>query len=118
MSNRERLRILGTTKELARFRSDQLEKLLPFVDEQCVPAGVELAREGQLCHEVLIVGGGWLQTHGQAGCARLGPGDTFGWDAMRDRGSNDATVVAASPAHVLVMSHQQFRAAEALTSAA
>ena len=26
----------------------------------------------------------------------------------------EATVVAASPTHVLVMSHQQFRAAEAL----
>ena len=114
MTNRERLLILRATKELAPFTSAQLEELLPFVDEQCVPAGAELAREGRLCHELLIVAGGQLEAHSKTGCARLGPGDVFGWKAMRDRGLNEATVVAASPTHVLVMSHQQFRAAEAL----
>jgi len=117
MSNRERLRILRATRELARCTSGQLQELLPFIDDQCVPAGAELAREGSLCHEVLIVAGGLLETHGRAGCTKLGPGETFGWNAMRNRGLNEATVVAASPAHVLVMSHQQFRAAEALTGA-
>lgn len=114
MSNRERLRILRATTELARFTTGQLQDLLPFIDEQSVPAGAELAREGRLCHELLIVAGGLLETHGKTGCAKLGPGDTFGWKAMRNRGLNEATVVAASPVHLLVMSHQQFRAAEAL----
>jgi len=114
VTNRERLLILRATKELAPFTSAQLAGLLPFIDEQRVPAGAELAREGRLCHELLIVAGGQLETHGRSGCARLGPGDTFGWEAMRRRGLNEATVVAAGPTDVLVMSHQQFRAAEAL----
>ena len=114
MTNRERLLILRATKELAPFTSAQLEELLPFVDEQCVPAGTELAREGRLCHELLIVAGGLLETYGQAGCKQLRPGDTVGWTAMRDRGINDATVIAVAPSHLLVMSHEQFRAADAL----
>jgi len=37
---------------------------------------------------------------------------------MQDRGQNDATVEALSPAYVLVMSHQQFRAVEGLARGA
>ena len=114
MSSRERLRILQATRELARFTSAQLQRLLPFIDEQCVPAGTELAREGRLCHELIIVGGGLLETHGHAGRQQLRPGDTVGWMAMRARGINDATVIAVAPSHLLVMSHEQFRAADAL----
>jgi CRP-like cAMP-binding protein len=114
MTNRDRLRALRATRELASFTTGQLQDLLPFIDERCVPAGTELAREGRLCHELLIVTGGEVEARGKRGLARLGPGDTIGWKAMRDRGLNEATVVAASPTHVLVMSHHQFHAAEAL----
>jgi len=118
VSNGDRLRILLATKELAGFTATKLQDLLPFVDELCVPAGAELAREGQLCHQLLIVAEGLLATRGKRGSGRLGPGDTFGWTAMQDRGQNDATVEALSPAYVLVMSHQQFRAVEGLARCA
>ena len=114
MTNRDRLRALRATTELASFTTGQLQGLLPFIDERYVPAGTELAREGSLCHELLIVAGGEVEACGKSGWAKLGPGHTIGWQAMRDRGLNEATVVAASPTHVLVMSHHQFRAAEAL----
>ena len=116
MTNPERLRTLRATRELAPYTTAQLQELLPFIDEQCVPAGTELAREGHLCHELLIVAGGELEARGKTGSAKLGAGDTFGWKAMRDRGLHDATLVAASPTHLLVMSHHQFHAAEALAS--
>jgi len=118
VTNRERLRILRATEEFAGVTTAELEDLLPFVDELSVPAGLRLAREGSFCHELLIVAEGCLGTNGQNGCAMLGPGEAFGWNAMRIRGRNEATVIAASPTHLLVMGHQQFRAVEALTRGA
>jgi CRP-like cAMP-binding protein len=115
MSNDERLRILGATRELAGLRPGRLRNLLPFVDERYVAAGTEIAVEGRLCHELVIVAAGYLETSGQAGTGRLGPGDTLGWHAMWNRGRNDATVVAGSESRLLVMSHQQFRAVQALS---
>ena len=109
---------MRAAKELAPFTSAQLQELLPFVDELWVPAGTQLAQEGRLCHELVIVAEGRLEARGRKGSAQLGPGDAFGWDAMRDRGLNEATVVAATSAQLIVMSHQQFRAAEALALAA
>ena len=50
MSNRERIRILRSTKQLARFDESQLRRLASYVDEQCVGAGSQLAAEGRLCH--------------------------------------------------------------------
>ncbi len=62
MSNRERIRILRSTKELARFSESQLRGLASYVDEQSVGAGSQLAAEGRLCHQLLIVASGRLET--------------------------------------------------------
>ncbi len=114
MSADERLRALRATRELRRLSDAQLRALLPHLDELCVAAGTQLALEGRPCHQFLVVAAGSLETcrHGRA--ATMGPGGTFGWQAMQDRGVNDATVTALSAAHLLVMSHQQFRAADGL----
>jgi hypothetical protein len=115
MSNRERLNALRATKELAGWNDAQLRGLLPFLDEACVLPGTVLAEAGRLCHQFVIVVSGVLEmcSDGQSGA--LGAGYTLGWNAMRDRGPNEATVRSVSAAHLLVMSHAQFRAAEALT---
>jgi CRP-like cAMP-binding protein len=114
MIERDRLLILRRTKEFAVFDEARLKALLPFIDEACLPAGAVVAQEGRLCHEFVIVATGELETCRQGGPGSLGPGDAFGWKAMRDRSPHDATVKTLSPAHVLVMSHEQFRAADAL----
>ena len=118
MSDREMVRVLRGTREFAGLSCAQLRRLIPFIDEVCVVAGTRVADKGRLCHQFVIVASGFLETclRGQQG--ELGPGDSFGWHAMQARGVNDATVVAAGPAHLLVMGHQQFRAAEGMSTAA
>jgi len=87
------------------------------VDEVAVPAGSRVATEGQVCNQFLIVIEGRLRVAALGdGCHTLGPGDSWGWNAMWDRSADDATVVAESDARLLVMGHAQFRAAKAIAS--
>jgi CRP-like cAMP-binding protein len=118
VNDHDRLRVLRATREFAGLTDAQLRSLLPFLDEQCVAAGTRLADEGRLCHQFLIVASGFLETCRRGKPGRLGPGESFGWEAMRARGPNDGTVLAAGPAHVLVMGHEQFRAAEVVATGA
>ena len=115
MSGDERLRVLRATKEFSGFNDARLRSLLPYVDELCVGAGVELASEGRLCHQFVVVASGSLETCSRGRAGILGRGDTFGWPAMRDRGLNEASIRTVAPSHLLVMSHQQFRAADGLS---
>jgi len=112
MSYRDRLAVLRAVRELASRDDAELSALTHFMDEASVPAGTVLAQEGRLCHQLLIVATGRLEACRRGRPVLLGPGETVGWDAMRDRGRHDATVVAISEAHLLVMSHEQFRAME------
>ena len=114
MSPLERLRTLRATREMRGLSDGQLRALLPHLDELHVAAGTQLALEGRLCHQFLVVAAGSLETcrHGRA--ATLGPGSAFGWQAMRKRSVNEARVTALSAAHLLVMSHAQFRAVDGL----
>ena len=116
MSNRERRQILRMTKELAGSTDAQLQALLQYFDEVAVPAGTRLAQEGRLSHQFFIVTEGELETCREGTRGKLAPGDSFGWNAMYERGWDDATVTAASSARLLVMSHAQFRAAKAVVS--
>ena len=114
MNERERLRVLRATPHFADVNHARLRSLLPFIDELCVHAGSTLAQEGRLCHQFVIVASGFLETCRRGTQGTLGPGDSFGWDAMRVRGPSDATVSATATAHLFVMGHEQFRAADAL----
>jgi CRP-like cAMP-binding protein len=82
-------------------------------DEARVHAGETIAREGSLCHQFVVVLAGQLSVDRGGQEVILGPGDSYGWEAMEERGLNDATVVARTEARLLVMSHSQFRAAAA-----
>lgn len=115
MNERERIELLRRVENLSTQSEATLRALLPHLDEVCVPSGVVIAEEGRLCHELVIVASGRLESCAQGIASSLGPGEAFGWTAMRDRGRHHATVRAVSPAHLLVMSHQQFRAAEGLS---
>jgi CRP-like cAMP-binding protein len=105
-----RLRALRATAELAGCSDRQLRSLLPYLDEVTVPAGHQLAVEGQLCSEFLVVMWGRLRASSrQGGVRELRPGDSYGWRAMWERTPNDVTVVAESEARLLVAGHSQFR---------
>ena len=93
---------------------DGLRRLRPYFDEVCVRAGEQVAAEGRLCHQFFIVVEGELRSCRGGQTGRLGPGDEFGWEAMRERGVNEATVYALTDSRLLVMGHAQFRAADAL----
>ena len=114
MSNRERLEVLRSVHVLSGADDAMLAALLPFFDEVTVPAGMVVAREGRLCHELVVVAGGELEVCRRGRASRLGVGGAFGWNEMRERGRHDATVLTVAPSHLLVMSHAQFRAASAV----
>src|SRR5256712_2703347 len=116
MSDRDLLRVLRSTREFAGVSDRKLRRLLPYLDELCVDAGSRVAEEGRLCHQFVIVASGILETCRRGRAGKLGPGESFGWDAMRARGPNDGSVLATSPASLLVMGHAQFRAAEGLAT--
>ena len=93
---------------------EQVRALRPHFDEVAVCAGQTIATEGSLCHQFFVVADGTLETcrHGRRGV--LVAGEAFGWEAMRNRGLNDASVKALTDARLLVMGHAQFRAITAL----
>ena len=82
-----------------------------FFDEVAVRAGELIAVEGALCHQLILVIDGQLETRSGGCVGVIGQGDACGWQAMERRGANEATVIARTDARLLVMSHAQFRAA-------
>lgn len=104
---------MNATGRIQALRSLRLESLLPYFDEVVVRAGDELAVEGRLCHQFFILVEGRLETCRGGVRGELEAGEGFGWAAMRDRGVNEASVRAIGDARLLVMGHEQFRAADA-----
>jgi CRP-like cAMP-binding protein len=110
-----RLNALRSTAELARYSDSQLRPLLQYVDEVVVQEGFQVAVEGQLCSQFLIVAEGRLRAVSlRGGGHTLEAGDSWGWNAMWKRSVNDATMVAETDTRLLVMGHAQFRAVKAV----
>ena len=113
-----RMATLRAVPELASNSDSQLWRLLPFFDEVSLPAGAQIAREGERCSEFVVVMHGRLQATASRGPSRsLRAGDSVGWNAMWERAANDSTVVVEADSRLLVMGHAQFRAAKAATLA-
>ena len=115
MTERDRIEVLRRVEPLASLSNSSLRSLLPFLDEVRVAPGTLIADEGGLCHELVIVAEGRLEACKQGVASSIGPGEALGWDEMRDRGRHNATVRAITPARLLVMSHEQFRAADGVS---
>jgi CRP-like cAMP-binding protein len=112
-----RLSVLRSVPELGDCSDSQLRTLLQHVDEVTVQRGCQIAGEGKPCSQLVIVAAGRLRTVSNDGRRQaLQAGDPFGWTAMWERGLNDATVVAETDARLLVVSHGQFRAFQAVTN--
>ena len=116
-SSSTRMATLRATPELASHPDSHLRRLLPYFDEVSLPAGSQLAREGERCSEFVVVVRGRLWATASGGRSRtLRSGDSVGWNAMSERAANDSTVVVEVDSQLLVMSHAQFRAAKALAA--
>lgn len=86
-----------------------LQRIAKVVDEIEVEAGRVLTTEGSIAHEAfVIVSGEATVLIKDTEVATLGPGQQFGELSLLDGGTRTATVVAAAPMELLVMTHQAF----------
>jgi CRP-like cAMP-binding protein len=90
---------------------------VPPSEEVTLSAGSLVARQGERCAEFVVVMRGRLRATAPSARSRtLSADDSLGWDAMWERESNSATVTVEADAHLLVMSHSQFRAVKAIAN--
>jgi CRP/FNR family cyclic AMP-dependent transcriptional regulator len=89
----------------------ELARVAQSADEIDVKEGEALAREGEFGQEFFVIGDGTAEvTRGGAQLATLGPGDFFGEMSLLGDDKRMATVTAASPMQVFVMTRASFRA--------
>lgn len=86
-----------------------LQKIAKASDEIDVPVGKVLVEQGTRGREafVIIEGSATVKRNGRK-VATFGPGDHFGELALLDGGPRTATVVADTPAKVLVIGQREF----------
>ena len=113
-SARARFGALRALRELASCSDREIWSLLRYADEVRVVAGDEVAHEGKLSTEFVVVIQGVLRACSRDASQLLGPGSSYGWNAMWERSTNRATVTVESDARLLVMSHEQFRSIKAV----
>ncbi len=87
----------------------QLAQIAKLADEIEVPAGKQLATAGDVGHELFVIVDGDASVRVRGGrTKRLGYGEFFGEMSLIDGGPRSATVVAATPMKLLVVSHREF----------
>jgi|SRR5205823_9155757 len=90
-----------------------LERLAQWTDEVSVPAGYELAREGQFAHEFFVIESGTAEVvQGGTRIAELGPGDFFGEIGLLETERRTASVIALTEMDLVVMFQREFRQME------
>lgn len=87
----------------------ELSAIAKAADTVAAESGTTLVREGEAGREFFVILDGIASvTRGRRHVAALGPGDYFGELALLDGERRDATVKAASPMEVLVVSQRCF----------
>jgi len=101
---------MGRVPLFSRCSRKELEFLASRTDEVTLKANQTLIKQGSPSDTfyVLLDGDATVDVDGKARPS-LHTGDFFGEIGMLDRGNATATVVTATPATVMVMSHAQFR---------
>ena len=106
----ERGRLKAVPFFTAMSKSD-LATIAQQTDEIDVPAGKVLAREGDFGEEFLVIDSGTAEvTRGGERIAELGAGEFFGEMALLEGDRRNATVTAATPMSLIVMTRASFRA--------
>jgi CRP-like cAMP-binding protein len=100
---------LAQVRLFSAFTKKELGLISRASDEVSVPAGKELVRQGSPGHEFfLILEGECSVRRDGRHVATLKDGDYFGELALLDRGPRNATVVAETPAKLLVLGQREF----------
>jgi CRP-like cAMP-binding protein len=100
-------------RKIALFESlpaDARRTIAQHAEELDVPAGNELARQGDFAYEFFVIedGAADVLRDGEK-IAELGPGDFLGEMGIVGRVVRNASVVTTAPSRVIVMSEQDFR---------
>jgi CRP/FNR family transcriptional regulator, cyclic AMP receptor protein len=105
--NEDRLKKLPLFESLSKRERRQVAQ---HADEVDVPEGRHLVDEGDFPYEFYVIEEGTAEVRdGEDRIAELGPGDFFGETAVLEHVTRNASVIAASPMRVVVMSAQDFR---------
>ena len=90
---------------LAGLTDDERTILASYASERDVAPGDVLIREGDYAYDVIFIESGEAEVlHGETAIARVRAGDVIGEMGVLDDVLRAATVVAAEPMHVIVMS--------------
>jgi len=88
-------------------------RIAQWADEIDVPAGKQLAGEGELAYEFFVILDGTAEvTHDGERLAELGPNDFFGEIGLLETERRTATVTATTPLTAIVMFGPNFRHVE------
>ncbi len=108
-SKSSKMEVLRKVPLFSGLSQRQLEQIAKLADEVEVPAGKQLATVGDVGHELFIIVDGEASVRARGGrTRRLGNGDFFGEMSLIDGGPRSATVEAATPMKLLVLSHREF----------
>ena len=104
---------LRTVPLFAGLSEHDRERIAQWADEIEVPAGKQLAGEGELAYEFFVILDGAAEvTHDGERVAELGPNDFFGEIGLLETERRTATVTATTPLTALVMFGPNFRHVE------
>ena len=110
LGNNAKIDLLKRVPLFAGCSKKELEALAVIADEIDLREGATLTREGQPGREFFVLVEGAVDvTQGGESISRLGAGDWFGEIALLTKASRTATVSAASPVRVLVVTDRAFR---------
>jgi CRP/FNR family transcriptional regulator, cyclic AMP receptor protein len=103
-----KLRSIGLFESLSR---DERRTIAQHAEEIDVAEGTELVRQGEFAYEFFVIQDGTADVlRDSERIAELGPGDFLGEMGIVSQAVRNATVVTTSPASVVVMTSQDFRA--------
>jgi CRP-like cAMP-binding protein len=105
-----RLEGVGLFSGLSKKERQQLGQ---WTEAVSVPAGYELAKQGQFAHEFFVIEDGAAKViqDGEL-LTELGPGDFFGEIGLLETQRRTASVVASTPMDLIVMFQREFKQME------
>jgi CRP-like cAMP-binding protein len=101
--------MLSSVPLFAGLRGNDLAELAMNCEDVNVPAGRELAREGQPGQEFFVIVDGTVRIERGGTLVRdLGPGDYFGELALLTKGPRTATATAVGACRLVVLTRPEF----------